>query len=79
MRALDAFDELYCRTGHHKQRLVRPNRTFRAGSVPTLESRKVYLLDARGADPAVVMKTLQRFSRHAHHFGLKVRSLQGLR
>jgi hypothetical protein len=78
-RALDAFDELYCRTGKHKQRLVRPNRTFRPGSVPTLETRKVYLIDARGSSPEAVIKTLEQLSRHARSAGLKVRSLQDLR
>ena len=36
-RALDAFDQIYCRTGEGKQRLVRPNETFRPEDVPDPE------------------------------------------
>ena len=78
-RALDAFDQLYCRTGKDKQRLVRPNVTFRPESVPDLESRKVYLLDGRNRDPVAVALAVRYFEARAAAAGLEVRPLDDLR
>lgn len=78
-RALDAFDQLYCRTGKDKQTLVRPNATFRPESVPDLESRKVYLLDGRNRDPVAVALAVRSFEARAAAAGLEVRPLDDLR
>jgi len=78
-RALDAFDQFYCRTGPGKQRLVRPNSTFRPEDVPDLSRRRIYLLDGRGRDPLAVTLALEDFEARAEADGLHVRPLEDLR
>jgi len=78
-RALDAFDQFYCRTGPGKQRLVRPNSTFRPENVPDLSGRRIYLLDGRGRDPLAVTLALEDFEARAEADGLRVRPLEDLR
>jgi hypothetical protein len=78
-RALDAFDQFYCRTGPGKQRLVRPNSTFRPEDVPVPSGRRIYLLDGRGRDPLALSVALQDFAARADSAGLHVRPLEDLR
>jgi hypothetical protein len=78
-RALDAFDQIYCRTGEGKQRLVRPNVTFRPENVPTPEDRRIYLLDGRGRDPIAVAIALEDLHARASADGLTIRPLEELR
>ncbi len=80
-RSFDAFDQLYCRTGEGKQRLVRPNVQFRpeAQTEPALEERKIYLLDGRKGDAAAVVTTLEEFAAAAASQNLDVRPLEDLR
>jgi hypothetical protein len=78
-RALDAFDQIYCRTGEGKQRLVRPNVTFRPENVPNPEDRRVYLLDGRGRDPVAVAVALEDLRARASADGLTIRPLEDLR
>ena len=78
-RALDAFDQLYCRTGENKQRLVRPNKVFLPEDVPIPEGRKVYLLDGRDRDPIAVAFALADFKERAEAAGMTVRPLEDLR
>lgn len=78
-RALDAFDQLYCRTGDHKQRLVRPNKVFKPEDVPAPEARKVFLLDGRHRDPIAVAFALEDFAMRANAAGLEIRPLEDLR
>src|SRR5581483_14129 len=53
-RSIDAFDQIYCRTGKGKQRLVRANVKFRPESSPAINDRKIYLLNGRHRDPDAV-------------------------
>jgi UDP-N-acetylglucosamine:LPS N-acetylglucosamine transferase len=78
-RALDAFDQFYCRTGPGKQRLVRPNTTFRPENVPDPSGRRIYLLDGRGRDPLAVGLALEDFAARVQADGLRVRPLEDLR
>jgi hypothetical protein len=78
-RALDAFDQIYCRTGEGKQRLVRPNVTFRPENVPNPEDRRIYLLDGRGRDPVAVAVALEDLRARASADGLTIRPLEDLR
>lgn len=78
-RALDAFDQLYCRTGKGKQRLIRANEKFRPESVPRPEERKIYLLDGRGRDPLAVALALADFESAADALGFEIRPLGDLR
>jgi UDP-N-acetylglucosamine:LPS N-acetylglucosamine transferase len=78
-RALDAFDQIYCRTGEGKQRLVRPNVTFRPENVPDPEERRIYLLDGRGRDPITVAVALEDLRARASADGLTIRPLEDLR
>jgi UDP-N-acetylglucosamine:LPS N-acetylglucosamine transferase len=78
-RALDAFDQIYCRTGQGKQRLVRPNVTFRPEDVPDPEDRRIYLLDGRGRDPVTVAVALQDLEARASADGLTIHPLEELR
>jgi len=78
-RALDAFDQIYCRTGKNKQRLVRPNVTFAPEDVPDPEERRIYLLDGRGRDPVAVAVALADLRARAAAEGLSIRSLEDLR
>jgi UDP-N-acetylglucosamine:LPS N-acetylglucosamine transferase len=72
-RSFDAFDQLYCRTGNDKQKLVRPNKTFAPEDVPDPEARKVYLLDGRHRDPLAVAVALEDFEARAAAAGLHIR------
>ncbi len=78
-RALDAFDQLYCRTGDDKQKLVRPNETFAPEDVPDPEARKVYLLDGRGRDPLAVSVALADLEARAEAAGLTIRPFVDLK
>ncbi|MEX0663586.1 MAG: glycosyltransferase [Acidimicrobiia bacterium] len=79
-RSIDAFDQLYCRTGKDKQRLVRVNEEFHPEAAPPeLEERKIYLLDGRRRDPALVAVALAWFVARAEAQGLEVRPLEELR
>jgi hypothetical protein len=78
-RSFDAFDQLYCRTGEGKQRLVRPNVQFRPETDPKLEGRKIYLLDGRHREPAALALTLADFATDATRQNLNVRALEELR
>jgi hypothetical protein len=78
-RALDAFDQIYCRTGEGKQRLVRPNVTFRPENVPDPEERRIYLLDGRSRDPIAVAIALEDLRARASADGLTIRPLEDLR
>jgi hypothetical protein len=78
-RSIDAFDQLYCRTGKDKQRLVRVNEEFHPEAAPELEERKIYLLDARRRDPAVVATAIAWFAARADAQGLDIRPLEDLR
>jgi UDP-N-acetylglucosamine:LPS N-acetylglucosamine transferase len=78
-RSLDAFDQLYCRTGKDKQRLVRVNDRFRPENVPQVENRKIYLLDGRGRDPVAVALAIADFETNADARGFEVRPLGDLR
>lgn len=78
-RSLDAFDQIYCRTGEGKQRLVRPNATFRPEDVPDPENRRIYLLDGRDRDPVAVAIALEDLHARASADGLAIRPLEDLR
>jgi len=78
-RALDAFDQIYCRSGEGKQRLVRPNVTFPPEDVPNPENRRIYLLDGRHRDPVAVAIALEDFQARASADGLTMRPLEDLR
>ena len=66
-RRLDGFDQIYCRTGKVKQRLVEANTTFRPEDTVTPEGRRVYLLDGRSRDPEAVAIALSDFETRARH------------
>jgi UDP-N-acetylglucosamine:LPS N-acetylglucosamine transferase len=76
---IDGFDQMYCRTGRMKQRLVRANHTFTPTSVPGLRNRGVYVLDARAAPPGAIARALHRVAVKARRSGLRVRSYRALR
>lgn len=78
-RSLDAFDQIYCRTGEGKQKLVRPNATFRPEDVPDPETRRIYLLDGRHRDPVAVAIALEDLHARASADGLAIRPLEDLR
>jgi processive 1,2-diacylglycerol beta-glucosyltransferase len=78
-RRIDGFDQIYCRSGHRRQRLVEANTTFGPSVVPHPNGRRVYILDGRNKDPQAVARCLQRFAAKARQAGLHVRSLEGLR
>jgi processive 1,2-diacylglycerol beta-glucosyltransferase len=78
-RALDAFDQIYCRTGQGKQRLIRPNVTFAPEDVPSPEERRIYLLDGRHRDPVAVAVALDDLDARAGAAGLSIRPLEELR
>ena len=78
-RALNAFDQLYCRTGKDKQRLVHPNVKFQPEDVPSPQGRKIYLLDGRGRDPVAVALALADFESRVDAAGLHLQSLAVLR
>ena len=78
-RSFDAFDQLYCRTGENKQRLVRVNEEFHPEAAPELGERKIYLLDGRSRDPAVVATAIAWFAARADAQGLDIRPLGDLR
>lgn len=77
-RALDAFDEFYCRTGSGKQRLVRPTSTFSPEAVPEPLGRRIYLLDGRGRDPLALELALEDFGARVSADGLHIRPFEAL-
>jgi UDP-N-acetylglucosamine:LPS N-acetylglucosamine transferase len=78
-RRIDAFDQIYCRSAKHKQRLVEANHTF-GSSVPVhVHGRSVYVLDGRHQDAQALITSLDQFTHRAQRSGLHVRSLKGLR
>jgi processive 1,2-diacylglycerol beta-glucosyltransferase len=78
-RRIDGFDQIYCRTGRRKQRLVEANMTFTPAAVPHIHGRAVYILDGRNRDPQAVARCLHRFAARAIRARLHLRSLEGLR
>lgn len=78
-RALDAFDQFYCRTGPGKQHLVRANATFRPEDVPDPSDRRIYVLDGRGRDPLAVALALEDFAARVDADGLQIHPLEELR
>ena len=78
-RRIDGFDQIYCRSGKHKQRLVEANKTFQPGSLPRPQGRTVYVLDGRHRSPAAVAASLEAFAASVTHQGLHLESLEGLR
>jgi hypothetical protein len=78
-RRIDGFDQIYCRSGRRKQRLVQANTTFRPEQLPRPHGRTVYLLDGRSRSPAAVATALERFANRVTRAGLHLRSLEGLR
>jgi len=76
-RRIDGFDQIYCRSGRRRERLVEANDTFRPGQLPRLRCRAVYVLDGRrGSSSAVALQTL---AAQAKRSGLTVRSFVSLR
>jgi UDP-N-acetylglucosamine:LPS N-acetylglucosamine transferase len=78
-RSLDAFDQLYCRTGEDKQRLIRPDVTYRPGARPTLKELDIYLLDGRGRDPEELAAAIADFAARAKFLGMEIQPLRELR
>ncbi|HSO94684.1 MAG TPA: glycosyltransferase [Acidimicrobiia bacterium] len=78
-RRIDGFDQIYCRSGKRKQRLVEANTTFRPERLPQPRGHDVYLLDGRHRDPAAVAAALDRFAGRVSQSRLHLRSLEGLR
>jgi processive 1,2-diacylglycerol beta-glucosyltransferase len=78
-RRVDGFDQIYCRSGHRKERLIEANRTFKPGSTPQPHGHLVYILDGRHRDPAAVATALERFATRIDRSHLHLRSLEGLR
>jgi hypothetical protein len=78
-RRIDGFDQIYCRSGRRKQRLVEANTTFRPEALPRPRGHAVYLLDGRNRDPAAVAVALEDFATRVRHSKLHLRSLEGLR
>jgi processive 1,2-diacylglycerol beta-glucosyltransferase len=78
-RRIDGFDQIYCRSGRRKQRLVQANTTFRPETLPRPHGHAVYLLDGRNRDPAAVATALENFASRVSHSHLHLRSLEGLR
>jgi UDP-N-acetylglucosamine:LPS N-acetylglucosamine transferase len=78
-RELDAFDQLLCRTGGGRARLVLPNRTFGTDHLPeSVQSARIYLLDGRRGDPRTLETALASFRSRVDGAGLHVRSLRDL-
>lgn len=78
-RRVDGFDQIYCRGGGRRQRLIEANVTFSPTAVPVPHGRKVYVLDGRNRPPAAVAAALEHFATRVHTDGLHLRSLEGLR
>jgi len=78
-RRIDGFDQIYCRSGRHRERLVEANDMFRPGRLPRLRGRAVYLLDGRRGSSSAVAVALQRLAAQAKRSGLTVRSFVSLR
>ena len=79
-RELNAFDQLYCRIGQYKARLVRPTRTFSVAGLPDdADSGRIYMLDGRGAQPGVLQATLAKFQSEVMAAGLRIRPFSDLR
>jgi hypothetical protein len=78
-RALDAFDQLYCRTGEHKQRLVRADVTFDSDHIPDPADRGIYLIEGRHTGPASLARTIVVFERRVTDRGLVIRPFEELR
>ena len=76
---IDAFDQLYCRTGRIKQRLVRANHTFTPTAVPTLHNPASTCSTWRAATPRTTARALHRVGVEARESGLRVRSYRALR
>jgi len=78
-RGLNGFDEIYCRTGAYKAKLVLANLTFRVHHLPAkLHSRRIYLLDGRGGQPAAIESTLSDFEQRLDSAGYQSRPLRDL-
>ncbi len=78
-RTLNGFDEIYCRTGTYKAKLVLANLTFRVHHLPAkLHSRRIYLLDGRGGQPGAIESTLSNFEQRLDSAGYQSRPLRDL-
>ena len=78
-RELDAFDQIYCRVGHYRTRLVLANWTFRANHLPSrVRSARIYLLDGRGGGPAALHAALVNFRGRLTAAGYRSRPLRDL-
>jgi UDP-N-acetylglucosamine:LPS N-acetylglucosamine transferase len=76
----DAFDQLFCRLGSPRQRLVRPDRTVGALSLPReVHARRIYVVDGRGVDPRKLAIALAGFERMAAEAHVRTRPLTELR
>ena len=78
-RGFNGFDQIYCRTGTYKAKLVLANLTFRVHHLPAhLRSRRIYLLDGRGGQPAAIETTLSNFEQRLDNAGYRSRPLRDL-
>jgi UDP-N-acetylglucosamine:LPS N-acetylglucosamine transferase len=79
-RELNAFDQLYCRSGLSPARLVIPNKVFGTDNLPdTLRPAQVYLLDGRNGDAASLSTALAQFRSRLDQGRLRSRPLRDLR
>jgi UDP-N-acetylglucosamine:LPS N-acetylglucosamine transferase len=78
-RGFNGFDQIYCRTGTYKAKLVLANLTFRVHHLPArLRSRRIYLLDGRGGQPSAIESTLSSFEQRLDSSGYQSRPLRDL-
>jgi UDP-N-acetylglucosamine:LPS N-acetylglucosamine transferase len=79
-RELNAFDQLYCRSGSSRARLVIATKVFGTGHIPNqLSSARVYLLDGRKGDATSLSIALAHFRSRLEQVGLRSRPLRDLR
>ena len=78
-REFNGFDQIYCRVGAYKTKLVLANLTFHPGHLPAhLRSRRIYLLDGRGGAPAAVGAALRTFEQRLDNAGFQSDPLRDL-
>jgi hypothetical protein len=80
-RELNAFDQLYCRSGTSPARLVVANKVFGTDDhIPDeLNSSQVYLVDGRDGDATSLSSTLAHLRSRLAHVRLRSRPLRDLR
>ena len=78
-RRIDGFDQIYCRSGRRRQRLVEANDTFRPGQLPRRRGRAVHVLDRRRGSSSAVAVASPTLAAQAKRCGLTVRSFVSLR